>query len=74
MKGGSGHGSRLLLRDFGCALQVLILASEDYRIKLVMANHGLSEKAAEKMIAPVKKVTGVSKVEEEIGILPPASY
>jgi len=26
------------------------------------------------MIAPVKKVTGVSKVEEEIGILPPASY
>jgi len=26
------------------------------------------------MIAAVKKVTGVSKVEEEIGILPPASY
>jgi len=46
-----GHGSQLLLRDFGCALHVLILASEDYRIKQVMANHGLSEKAAEKMIA-----------------------
>jgi len=46
-----GHGSQLLLRDFGCAFHVLILASEDYRIKQVMANHGLSEKAAEKMIA-----------------------
>jgi cytidylate kinase len=46
-----GHGSQLLLRDFGCALHVLIHASEDYRIKQVMANHGLSEKAAEKMIA-----------------------
>jgi cytidylate kinase len=46
-----GHGSQLLLRDFGCALHVLVLASEDYRIKQVMANHGLSEKAAEKMIA-----------------------
>jgi len=46
-----GHGSQLLLRDFGCALHVLIVASEDYRIKQVMANHGLSEKAAEKMIS-----------------------
>jgi cytidylate kinase len=46
-----GHGSQLLLRDFGCALHVLILASEEYRIKQVMANHGLSEKAAEKMLS-----------------------
>jgi cytidylate kinase len=46
-----GHGSQLLLRDFGCALHVLVLASEGYRIKQVMANHGLSEKAAEKMMA-----------------------
>jgi len=46
-----GHGSQLLLRDFGCALHGLIHASEDYRIKQVMANHGLSEKAAEKMIS-----------------------
>jgi cytidylate kinase len=46
-----GHGSQLLLRDFGCALHVLTHASHDYRIKHVMANHGLSEKAAEKMIA-----------------------
>lgn len=46
-----GHGSQLLLRDFGCALHVLVHASEDYRIKQVMANNGLSEKAAEKMIA-----------------------
>ncbi len=46
-----GHGSQLLLRDFGCALHVLVFASEEYRIKQVMANNGLSEKAAEKMIA-----------------------
>ena len=46
-----GHGSQLLLRDFGCALHVLILASEDYRVKQVMATHGLTERAAEKMIA-----------------------
>ena len=46
-----GHGSQLLLRDFGCALHVLVHASEDYRIKQVMATHGLSERAAEKMIA-----------------------
>src|SRR4030042_113442 len=46
-----GHGSQLLLRDFGCALHGLIHASEDYRIRQVMANHGLSEKAAEKMIS-----------------------
>jgi len=46
-----GHGSQLLLREFGCALHVLILASDDYRVKQVMTNHGLSEKAAEKMIS-----------------------
>jgi cytidylate kinase len=46
-----GHGSQLLLRDFGCALHVLVFASEAYRVKQVMATHGLSEKAAEKMIA-----------------------
>ena len=46
-----GHGSQLLLRDFGCALHVLVVASEVYRIKQVMASHGLSEKAAEKMIS-----------------------
>jgi cytidylate kinase len=46
-----GHGSQLLLRDFRCALHVLMFASEDYRIKQVMANHGLSGKAAEKMIS-----------------------
>ena len=46
-----GHGSQLLLRDFGCALHVLIHGSANYRIKQVMATHGLSEKAAEKMIS-----------------------
>ena len=46
-----GHGSQFLLRDFGCALHVLIHASQPYRIKRMMAQHGLARPAAEKMIA-----------------------
>jgi cytidylate kinase len=46
-----GHGSQLLLRDFGCALHVLIHATVEYRVAQVMANKGLSHKAAEKMIS-----------------------
>ena len=46
-----GHGSQFLLRDFGCALHVLIHASEPYRIKQTMDQQGLSRQAAEKMIS-----------------------
>jgi len=45
-----GHGSQLLLRDFGCAFHVLIHASEPYRVKQMMDRQGLSREAAEKMI------------------------
>jgi cytidylate kinase len=45
-----GHGSQLLLRDFGCALHVLIHPSEPFRIRQVMDHYGLSSKAAERMI------------------------
>jgi len=45
-----GHGSQFLLRDFGCALHVLIHASQPYRIKQMMDRQGLSRRAAEKMI------------------------
>jgi cytidylate kinase len=46
-----GHGSQILLRDFGCALHIFIHASDPYRIQTLMEQRGLSRKAAEKMIA-----------------------
>ena len=45
-----GHGAQLLLRDFGCALQVRIHASESTRIGNLMKQQGLSEESALKMI------------------------
>ncbi len=45
-----GHGSQLLLRDFGCAMHVFIHASEAYRIHQIMETSHLTNKAAEKMI------------------------
>jgi cytidylate kinase len=45
-----GHGAQLLLRDFGCALQVRIHASESTRIGNLMDQQGLSQEAATKMI------------------------
>ena len=45
-----GHGSQLLLRDFSCALHVLIHATESVRIKHLMDQHGFSKGAAEKLI------------------------
>jgi cytidylate kinase len=45
-----GHGSQLLLRDFGCAMHVFIHASEAYRIQQLMERYHLTNKAAEKLI------------------------
>jgi cytidylate kinase len=45
-----GHGSQALLRDFGCAMHVLIHASEGHRIRQLTEKHDLSKRAAEKMI------------------------
>ena len=45
-----GHGSQVLLRDFGCAFHVLIHASEAYRIKRMMDRQVLSRQAATKII------------------------
>jgi cytidylate kinase len=45
-----GHGSQVLLRDFGCALHVHIHASESSRIEYLMKDRGLSREAAEKFI------------------------
>ena len=45
-----GHGSPILLRNFGCALHVFMHASEPARIHNLVNQQGLSEKAAEKLI------------------------
>ncbi|MDF1592507.1 MAG: cytidylate kinase family protein [Desulfobacterales bacterium] len=45
-----GHGSQILLRDFGCALHVLIHASEPYRIEQLGKKQGLGPEVARKLI------------------------
>lgn len=45
-----GHGSQVLLRDFGCALHVRIYGSESSRIENLMNQRGLSRDAADKLI------------------------
>ena len=45
-----GHGSQLLLREFGCALHVRIHASEAFRIQQLVRERGVSEETAEKLI------------------------
>ena len=45
-----GHGSQMLLQDFGCALHVRIQATEASRIEYVTQERGLSREAARKLI------------------------
>lgn len=45
-----GHGSQILLRDFGCALHVRIHATESARVDNVMKLQGLSRETAAKLI------------------------
>lgn len=45
-----GHGSQMLLRDFGCALHVRIHASKARRIHNLMNAQNLSRESAEKLI------------------------
>jgi cytidylate kinase len=45
-----GHGSQFLLRDFGCALQIFIRASESARIAYLMTQSGMGKNAAKKLI------------------------
>ncbi len=53
-KGGKGviigHGSNILLREFDCALHVLIYASQASRVQYLSEQQGLSPEAAEKLI------------------------
>jgi cytidylate kinase len=45
-----GHGAQFLLREFSCALQVRIYASESFRVQHLMDQQGMGREAAEKMI------------------------
>src|SRR6056297_15214 len=45
-----GHGSQMLLRDFGCALHVFVHASIPSRVQRLMDKEGLSSESAEKII------------------------
>lgn len=45
-----GHGSQILLRDFGCALHVLIHSSDQARFKHLSDARGLSPENALKMV------------------------
>ena len=45
-----GHGSQMLLRDFGCALHVHIHAQDTARMDNLMSQKGLSRAAATKLI------------------------
>jgi cytidylate kinase len=45
-----GHGSQMLLREFGCALHVLIYAPESSRVLHMMDQYELSQRAAKEVI------------------------
>lgn len=50
-----GHGSQMLLQDFGCALHVRIQAEEAARIQYVMEKRGLRKEANRKTIIEKKE-------------------
>jgi len=45
-----GHGSQVLLQAFGCALHVLVHASEPYRIQNIMKHQKLDRESAQRLI------------------------
>jgi cytidylate kinase len=45
-----GHGAQFLLRDFGCALHVLIYAARATRVQHVMEHEKISREVAERLI------------------------
>jgi cytidylate kinase len=53
-----GHGSQVLLQDFGCAMHVLILASEEQRIANLMRELQVSHADAKKLIQQSDKQNG----------------
>ena len=45
-----GHGSQLLLKDFGCALHIRIITPADKRIRYFIEEKGLDEEVATKLV------------------------
>jgi cytidylate kinase len=45
-----GHGSQVLLHDFGCAMHVLVTAQEEHRIRNLMRQMNQSREAAQKLM------------------------
>ena len=45
-----GHGSQILLREFGCAMHVRVHTPEEIRISRMLADQDISHRAAEKFI------------------------
>ena len=45
-----GHGSQIMLREFGCALHVLVHASEGFRVHQVMGELKVSEDGARRLL------------------------
>jgi len=45
-----GHGSQLLLKDFGCALHVRIITPAEKRIRYFIEEKGLEEEVAHKLV------------------------
>ena len=45
-----GHGSQMLLRDFGCALHVRVSANEESRVQNLMKQKGVNEETAQRLI------------------------
>jgi hypothetical protein len=45
-----GHGSQVLLRDFGCALHVLVVSPEESRTRSLMRRWNVSREAAQRLI------------------------
>ncbi len=45
-----GHGSQILLRDFGCALHVRVYASESFRVEYLVRERGVGRAVAERLM------------------------
>lgn len=50
-----GHGAQAFLKDFNCALHVMITASEEMRVKTLMQEQNIDEAAAKGLITKIEK-------------------
>ena len=51
-----GHGGQFLLRDFGCALHVLVYATRSSRVQQVVEQEDVSREVAERLIQKVMTI------------------